>query len=83
MADLGEVLADVLTAPATNGIVEAAGPEALPLDEIGRRLLPGVRVITDPTAKPLFGASLPARALLPGPPARKGQTSFAQQPPVG
>jgi uncharacterized protein YbjT (DUF2867 family) len=83
VADLGEILADVLTAPPTNGIVEAAGPEALPLDEIGRRLLPGVRVITDPTAKPLFGASLPVRALLPGPAARKGRTSLAEQPPVG
>jgi uncharacterized protein YbjT (DUF2867 family) len=83
VADLAEILADVLTAPPTNGIVEAAGPEALPLDEIGRRLLPGVRVITDPTAQPLFGASLPTEALLPGPAARKGRTSVPQQPPVG
>jgi uncharacterized protein YbjT (DUF2867 family) len=83
VADLAEILADVLTAPPANGIVEAAGPEALPLDEIGRRLLPGVRVITDPAAKPLFGASLPARALLPGPEARTGRTSLPQQPPVG
>jgi uncharacterized protein YbjT (DUF2867 family) len=83
VADLAEILADVLTAPPANGIVEAAGPEALPLDEIGRRLLRGVRVITDPTAKPMFGASLPERALVPGPAARKGRTSVAEQPPVG
>ena len=81
--DLAEILADVLTAPATNGIVEAAGPEALRLDEIGRRLLPGVRVITDPDAKALFGAALPVRALVPGPEAIKGRTSLAEQPPVG
>jgi uncharacterized protein YbjT (DUF2867 family) len=83
VADLAEILADVLTEPPANGIVEAAGPEVLPLDEIGRRLLPGVRVITDPTAKPLFGASLPAQALVAGPAARRGRTSLAEQPPVG
>jgi uncharacterized protein YbjT (DUF2867 family) len=86
VADLAEILADVLTAAPANGIVEAAGPEALPLDEIGRRLLPGVRVVTDPTAKPLFGAGLPERALVPAPGARLGRTtlaSFAEQPPVG
>lgn len=85
VADLAEILADVLTAPPADTIVEAAGPEALPLDEIGRRLLPGVRVTTDPTARPLFGASLPERALVPGPGARLGTTtlaSFTQQPPV-
>jgi uncharacterized protein YbjT (DUF2867 family) len=86
VADLAEILAEVLTAPPANTIVEAAGPEALPLDEIGRRLLPGVRVITDPTAKPLFGAALPERALVPARGARLGTTrlaSFTQQPPVG
>jgi uncharacterized protein YbjT (DUF2867 family) len=83
VADLAEILADVLTSPPVNGIVEAAGPEALTLDEIGRRLLPGVRVITDPTAKPLFGAALPVRALVPGPRAIKGWTSLAEQPPMG
>jgi uncharacterized protein YbjT (DUF2867 family) len=83
VADLAEILADVLTAPATNDVVEAAGPEVLALDEIGRRLLPGVRVITDPAAKPLFGAALPERALVAGPGARIGRTSLAEQPPVG
>jgi uncharacterized protein YbjT (DUF2867 family) len=81
VADLAGILADVLTAAPANDVVEAAGPEALPLDEIGRRLLPGVRVITDPTAKPLFGAALPERALVPAEGARLGTTtleSFAQ-----
>jgi uncharacterized protein YbjT (DUF2867 family) len=81
--DLAGILADVLTSPPANGIVEAAGPEALRLDEIGRRLLPGVRIITDPTAKPLFGAGLPARALVPGPDAIRGRTSLAEQPLMG
>jgi uncharacterized protein YbjT (DUF2867 family) len=86
VADLAEILADVLTAPPANTIVEAAGPEALALDEIGRRPLPGVRIMTDPTVKPLFGAALPERALVPAKGARLGRTtlaSLAQQPPVG
>jgi uncharacterized protein YbjT (DUF2867 family) len=76
VADLAGILADVLTAAPANDVVEAAGPEALPLDEIGRRLLPGVRVITDPTAKPLFGAALPERALVPAEGARLGTTTL-------
>jgi uncharacterized protein YbjT (DUF2867 family) len=77
VADLAEILADVLTAPPAYGIVEAAGPEPLALDEIGRRLLPGVRVETDPGARPWFGAALPERALLPAPGARLGRTTLA------
>jgi uncharacterized protein YbjT (DUF2867 family) len=78
VADLADILADVLTAPPANGIVEAAGPEPLRLDEIGRRLLPGVRVKTDPAARPLFGAALPERALLPAPGGRLGRTTLTQ-----
>ena len=76
VSDLAEVLADVLTAPPTNGIVEAAGPEMLRLDEIGRRLLPGVKVETDSAARPLFGAALPERALLAAPGARLGHMTL-------
>jgi uncharacterized protein YbjT (DUF2867 family) len=76
VSDLAEILADVLTAAPANGIVEAAGPEPLRLDEIGRRLLSGVRVETDTTARPLFGAALPERALLPSPGARLGHTTL-------
>lgn len=76
VSDLAEILADVLTASPTNGIVEAAGPVPLRLDEIGRRLLPGVRVETDSAARPLFGAALPERALLPAPGARLGRTTL-------
>jgi hypothetical protein len=76
VSDLAEILADVLTASPTNGIVEAAGPEPLRLDEIGRCLLPGVRVETDSTARPLFGTALPERALLPASGARLGHTNL-------
>jgi uncharacterized protein YbjT (DUF2867 family) len=78
VADLAGILADVLTAAPADGIVEAAGPEPLALDEIGRRLLPGVDVRTDPDARPLFGATLPEAALVPGPGARLGRTTLIE-----
>jgi uncharacterized protein YbjT (DUF2867 family) len=76
VSDLAEILADVMTVSPTNGIVEAAGPEPLRLDQIGRLLLPGVRVETDSATRPLFGAALPERALLPGPGARLRRTTL-------
>jgi uncharacterized protein YbjT (DUF2867 family) len=77
LADLVPMLFDIVTGPALNGTVEVAGPEVLPLDEIGRRLLPGVRVASDP-AHPAFSGVAPGeRALLAGPDARLGTTTLA------
>ena len=63
-----------------NATVEIGGPEAIPLDELGREVLaareqPG-RVIADAHAR-YFGAELNDQSLVAGPGARKGSLTFA------
>ncbi|TDD46358.1 SDR family oxidoreductase [Nonomuraea terrae] len=67
-ADVVAVLADIVTGPPLRGIVEVAGPEVFPLDEVARTALAAWgdprTVITDPHA-PYFGGELGERTLVP------------------
>ena len=62
-----------------NGIVELAGPEALPIAEFVGRFLAASgdtrTVVTDPQAR-YFGAALDDRGLNPGDNPRVGPTRF-------
>lgn len=66
--DVAETLADIAPSLPANGIVELAGPEAFPLDELVRRYLLAKQdkrqVITDDQAG-YFGAKLKTRDLVP------------------
>lgn len=77
--DVALALADVALAPAANGTVEVAGPEAMPIDELGRRFLRGTKargkVVADVHAR-YFGGVLSDRTLTPGPGARIGAIHF-------
>jgi uncharacterized protein YbjT (DUF2867 family) len=69
-ADLAAALARIATGTGTGtgGIVEVAGPREVTLDDLARRLAgPSFRVITEPAARPFFGAAVGADDLLPGP----------------
>jgi uncharacterized protein YbjT (DUF2867 family) len=66
--DIAAAVGQVAVGPPVRGVVEVAGPEPFPLDELVRRAL-GVRhdprtVVTDPSAR-YFGAHLGERSLLP------------------
>ncbi|MEV5614003.1 NAD(P)H-binding protein [Streptomyces sp. NPDC052225] len=78
-ADVVAALADVATAPALNGILDVAGPDVLPLDELGRLTLAARKdprpVITDDTAG-MF-AAVEGDVLIAGPDARLAPTRYA------
>ncbi|WP_328460986.1 NAD(P)H-binding protein [Actinoplanes sp. NBC_00393] len=77
LSDLAGILVEIAESAPADGTVEVAGPHELLLDEAGRRLAaPGQRVTSD--GKPYFGADIPVDALLPGPGARLGTTTFAE-----
>lgn len=69
-SDVVARLAEVVTGPPTNGTVEIAGPEALGIDELVRRLFAATgdhrAVITDPESG-YFGAHLDDSALIATP----------------
>lgn len=77
--DVAAALADVALAAPVNGTIEIAGPEAMPLDELGRRLLKAKqdprKVVPDIHAR-YFGDSLSDRSLTPGEDARIGAIRF-------
>lgn len=77
--DVANVLADIVLGAPVNGMVEVAGPEALPLDEIVRRFLSASndrrQVITDAEAS-YFGLQLTNESLTPGDSPRLGKTRF-------
>lgn len=77
--DVAAALADVTVGPPVNGIVELAGPEALPIAEFVGRFLTASgdtrQVIADPEAR-YFGAVLDERGLNPGDNPRVGPTRF-------
>jgi uncharacterized protein YbjT (DUF2867 family) len=79
--DVAAALADVCVGAPVNGIVEVAGPEALPIAEfVGRYLAAsgdGRAVVADPDAL-YAGAALDARGLNPGANPRLGPTRFAE-----
>ncbi|MET0275029.1 MAG: SDR family oxidoreductase [Phenylobacterium sp.] len=74
-------LADITLGAPINGTVEVGGPEAIPLDELGREALAAKedprRVVADTHAR-YFGAELNDRSLIPGPGARLGSLKFAE-----
>ena len=77
--DVAAALADVAVGTPVNGIVEVAGPESLPMDELVRRFLSATGdsrpVIADAHAR-YYGAQVNDSSLTPGDNARLGSTRF-------
>ena len=75
--DVAAALADVVVGGPVNGIVEVAGPEALPIAELVARFLAATgdtrTVVADPQAR-YFGTALDDRGLNPGDNPRVGPT---------
>ena len=77
--DVAAALAEVTLAQRANGTLEVAGPEALPLDELVRRMLRATqdtrKVVPDVHAR-YFGSVLDDRSLTPGKDSRIGAIRF-------
>ena len=77
--DVATALADMAVEDPVNGIVELAGPDAIPLDELVRRFLAATgdtrEVTTDVHAR-YFGTELDDRSLTPGGNPLIGSTHF-------
>jgi uncharacterized protein YbjT (DUF2867 family) len=79
--DVADALVEVVLQPPLNGMVEIAGPEAVPLDEIVGQFLrarnDSRKVITDPAAL-YYGTAIDDRSLTPGNNPRLGKTTFTE-----
>ena len=77
--DVAAIVADVALAAPRNGIVEIAGPERAPFNEIVARYLKAVgdprKVVSDPEAR-YFGSRVEERSLVPLGEARLGRIAF-------
>jgi uncharacterized protein YbjT (DUF2867 family) len=77
--DVAAFVADVAVAPPRNGIVEIAGPERAPFDELMARYLKAVgdrrEVVRDPEAR-YWGSRVEERSLVPLGEARLGHIGF-------
>jgi uncharacterized protein YbjT (DUF2867 family) len=77
--DVASVVAEVALAPPRNGIIEIAGPERAPFNEIVARYLKAVgdprHVVYDPAAR-YFGGRVEELSLVPAGPARLGRTGL-------
>jgi uncharacterized protein YbjT (DUF2867 family) len=77
VSDLAVAVADVVEGPPADAVVEVAGPEAVGLDELVRRVLSAAGdprpVVTDESVK-YFGAQIDDATLTPGPGARIAPT---------
>src|SRR6185437_3454726 len=77
--DVAAVVAEVAVAAPRNGIVEIAGPERAPFNEIVARYLKAVgdarEVVSDPEAR-YFGSRVEERSLVPLGQARLGRIGF-------
>jgi uncharacterized protein YbjT (DUF2867 family) len=77
--DVAAIVADVALAAPRNGIVEIAGPERAPFNEIVARYLKAVgdprKVVRDPEAR-YFGGPVEERSLVPLGEARLGRIGF-------
>src|SRR5437588_3100561 len=77
--DVAAIVADVALAAPRNGIVEIAGPERAPFNEIVARYLKAVgdprEVVSDPEAR-YFGGRVEERSLVPVGEARLGRIGF-------
>ncbi|MCY1538085.1 hypothetical protein D9M68_736090 [compost metagenome] len=80
-ADVAAALADVAVQAPLNGTCEIAGPEAVPLDALIRRVFQARQdpreVVSDASAL-YFGTRIDERSLMPGPGARIGQITLAK-----
>jgi uncharacterized protein YbjT (DUF2867 family) len=78
-ADVAPIVADVALATPRNGIVEIAGPERAPFDEIVARYLKAIgdprKVVRDPEAK-YYGGRVEERSLVPLGEARLGHINL-------
>ncbi len=77
--DVVAALADVTLRPPVNGMLELAGPEPLPLDELARRLLSAKhdkRHVTADIHVKYFGQELNDQSLVPGHNSRIGAIDF-------
>jgi uncharacterized protein YbjT (DUF2867 family) len=72
-------LADVTLGAPLNGAIEVGGPEAIPLDELGREVLSAKQdprqIVADTHAR-YFGTELNDQSLIPSPGARLGTLTF-------
>src|SRR5438105_249368 len=77
--DVAAIVADVALAPPRHGIVDIAGPERAPFDEIIARYLRAIgdprEVVRDPEAR-YFGGRVEERSLVPLGEARLGRIGF-------
>ena len=77
VGDLAVAVADVVEGSPANAVLEVAGPEAVGLDELARRVLSATGdprpVVTDDSV-PYFGAQIDDATLTPGPGARIAPT---------
>jgi len=77
--DVAEALADIALAAPVNGMVEVAGPEALPMDEVVRQYLRATKdprqVTTDAQAM-YYGLQMTDQSLRPGKSPRLAPTRF-------
>jgi uncharacterized protein YbjT (DUF2867 family) len=77
--DVAAIVADVAQAPPRNGIVDIAGPDRAPFDEIVARYLKAVgdprHVVRDPEAR-YFGGRVEERSLVPLGDARLGRIGY-------
>lgn len=77
--DVAAALADLAVGPPLNAIVEVAGPETCPLDQLARKLMAATgdrrQVIADVRAR-YFGVVLDDRSLTPGEHPRLGTVRF-------
>ena len=77
--DVAAIVADVALAAPRKGIVEIAGPERAPFNEIVARYLKAVgdprKVVSDPDAR-YFGSRIEERSLVPLGEARLGRIGF-------
>ena len=78
--DVATTLARIAVGKAVNGILELAGPDAIPFDEVVRQYLAAHHdprtVVTDEQAR-YFGTTLEKRSLVPGENPLTGSTRFA------
>src|SRR5689334_24190024 len=79
--DVAAIVADVALAPPRNGIVEIAGPERAPFNEIMARYLKAVgdphKVVKDPEAR-YWGGRVEERSLVPLGEARLGRIGLEE-----
>jgi uncharacterized protein YbjT (DUF2867 family) len=77
--DVAAVMAEVAVSQPVNGMVELAGPEAIPLDELVRKFLRAngdARKVTTDDQALYFGIALNDQSLTPGDNPRLGPTRF-------